>query len=485
MTPDSSIFLKKIRRLSQALMISGAFNIGVLGFLTYWIMRERPPTPYCDLKPAEDKHQQTPLADDRTSAEVIAQLYKLPYGHLVNCLERNRLVENGYAERDLALACLVSFHDFDLHRALPRNAQPHQQRVFTWQPNSSSESIVITVYPSLTNQQYEAIIHFAKTEQWPMTAQGLFRLLKKQKGDSPGDQALIETFMLTPEFWTVERLFSRQEQPVPKQAILGLLLEGDWNVLKQFVEQQRQRHDLSDARRQKFLLDSIQAGSKSAADLLLKSEWDFAVKKLTDQQAIQVLQLLTNKTDNSERFVKEMLTSPRSTNVWRQASALLYNYAGETVPREWNYEATLARFVPDKAVVKKETTPAEPSLPLLPVRSDVVASPKPVLAAIAKPIPKVVKEQPAPLISKVSAKERSKAAVVASAQIPPKAPNLHKATPLFSTEKVQPVERTYTVQEGDSLWKIAKQFGVAVDALKVRNQLQSDGIKPGVVLKIP
>ena len=162
----------------------------------------------------------------------------------------------------------------------------------------------------------------------------------------------------------------------------------------------------------KISLDSIQAGSNQLPIFLNQN--DFAVKKLTDQQAIQVLQLLTSKTEASERFVKEMLVSPRSTNVWKQASVLLYSYAGEAMPKEWNYEAALARFTPDQVSVKKETGSAKPSLPLLPVRSsEVVVSAKPVLSTITKPVPKGVKEEPFPLFQ-VAAKERSKAVVVAS-----------------------------------------------------------------------
>lgn len=47
------------------------------------------------------------------------------------------------------------------------------------------------------------------------------------------------------------------------------------------------------------------------------------------------------------------------------------------------------------------------------------------------------------------------------------------------------VERTYIVQEGDSLWKIARKLHVGIKALKEENQLQSDLLRPGRVLKIP
>jgi LysM repeat protein len=45
--------------------------------------------------------------------------------------------------------------------------------------------------------------------------------------------------------------------------------------------------------------------------------------------------------------------------------------------------------------------------------------------------------------------------------------------------------RRYVVQEGDSLWKISRKFGVDVNALRKMNHMQSDFLKPGAALYIP
>ncbi len=181
MSTDPSLITKRIRHLSQALIISGALNIGVLSLLLYWMLNERPPTPYCELKPATFEEQQIPLADQRVSQEVLVQLSPLSFSQLVNRLSHAQLIENGYAERDLALACLTAFHQFDLQRALPKDAQPKQKRLLAWKAQSQGPPINLVVYPDLSDKQFEAIIQFARTEHWPLTSQGLFLLLKKQK----------------------------------------------------------------------------------------------------------------------------------------------------------------------------------------------------------------------------------------------------------------------------------------------------------------
>lgn len=48
-----------------------------------------------------------------------------------------------------------------------------------------------------------------------------------------------------------------------------------------------------------------------------------------------------------------------------------------------------------------------------------------------------------------------------------------------------PSGNTYTVKSGDSLWNIAKKFGVSVEELKAANNLSSNLLNVGRVLKIP
>lgn len=56
-------------------------------------------------------------------------------------------------------------------------------------------------------------------------------------------------------------------------------------------------------------------------------------------------------------------------------------------------------------------------------------------------------------------------------------------TAALSTPVYASTQDTYTVQSGDSLWKISNSMGVAINTLKVINYLDSDTIQAGQVLK--
>ncbi len=474
MTHDPSLFVKRIRHLSQALMISGALNIGVLSLMLYWLLRERPPTPYCELKPASYEQQQIPLADHRGCSEVINQLSLLSLSQLVNKLTHVQLVENGYTERDLALACLITFHHFDIQRALPKDNQPQQKRLLLWKAGPQKRQMTLTVYPNLSQKQFEALIQFARTERWPLTSEGLFLLLKKQKQGGSLDSHLVETFRMTPEFWTVELLFNRSGQQVSKQELLIVLLEGEWNILRQFVDQQRQLHDQSNARRQKFLIDYLQVGSQSAALLMLKTEWEFSVKKLDDRQVLMILKLMPASLPESERFAKEMLISPRGTNVWKQAARWLYARAGESMPQEWNYQAVVGRFSPDKL--------AEVNSMVSNSSSDLNSS----FQFTSKPIPTISSKEEPVSFNLTSPKQQTPPVV--NAKMNPStiaSSNVQKSERETKPLLPKPRFQLYIVQKGDSLWKISRRFGVNIETLKAYNELQSDDIKPGITLKIP
>lgn len=475
MTSESSLFIKKIRHLNLALIVSGALNISVLSFLLYWVLRENPPTPYCELKPASSEQQQIPLADQRCCAEIVAQLSQLTFPQLVNRLSSAQLIENGYAERDLALACLMGFHHFDLQRALPKNGQPEQKRVLTWKAKGQDIPIMLPVYPDLTDEQFDSLIQFAKTERWPLTAEGLFLLLKEQNKMGEFDDHLVETFVLTPEFWTVELLFNRAGQRVNRQTILTVLLQGDWSLLRQFVDQQRQIHDSSDARRQKFLLDYLKAGSSSAAVLLLKMEWEFAVRKLDDSQAIAILQRMPEKLPESIVFAKEMLVSPRSTNVWRQASDWLYNQVGEPIPKQWTHHAALVRFVPEKASIELVSKPQ--------LNSSIISSPLPIArtnAACVKPVKSNCVPESLSMITQVNQKPQDSKDFLKKERT-----GKLTATSLGPSQPQPLQSQIYVVQEGDSLWKISQRFGLKVDEIKKLNNLKTDALKIGTALKLP
>lgn len=66
---------------------------------------------------------------------------------------------------------------------------------------------------------------------------------------------------------------------------------------------------------------------------------------------------------------------------------------------------------------------------------------------------------------------------------PPK--NVKEIKTKVVSDKNMQVATDYTVQEGDSLWKVARRFNTDTETLKKTNQLQNDKLKPGMKLKVP
>lgn len=423
----------QIKSLTKALLLSGVLNIVLMGLLFYWLIKESPPRPYFELKPADQQEQQAPLAVDHSSAEILRNFRLLSLEQLVAKLSNTQLVENGFSQRDLALAALVTFHHFDLSRALSKQPTPSQQRKVVIGKNRRNMPVEVVIYPALSDVQYQDIIRFAHTERWPVTSQGLFKLLSKQQDQA--DPTLVDAFYFTPEFQAVETIFKRSEVQVEKPELLKVILQGDWNLLSGFAEQQRIAQDLSPAKRQRFMLDYIERKSQAAAYLLLKTDREFAGRKLDDNHVMLILDMIAETTPEAARFVLMLLTSPRNDQVRQLAAGRLFEYAGEQKPEKNLYQAALSRFLPHLVVPQKGVEVPKATKPVLSKNSGQVAALPAIKSQVKKPV----------------------------------------------TPRVQ----TYTVQNGDSLWKIAKRFKVDVKQLKAYNNLKSDVLKPGSTLKIP
>jgi LysM repeat protein len=276
------------------------------------------------------------------------------FEHLLTKLNQTDLVENGYTLRDLALGCMTTFHYFDLNKALKN--KPLQKRILSYSSNAET----LTIYPGLSEEDFKDILAFAQIEKWPMTSQGLFLQLKKQD-----DPQLAEAFYLTSQFHAVENLFSG----TPREKLLTLIKEGEWMPLAAFVEKQKSSQDLSVNRRLSFLFEYLEQGSKTAAQLLIQSSPE-TIRKWNDETVAKILRLTTDKSPEAEKFIQEIIKSPRSDKVHELASLRQYEFSGEKAPVKYDQQTVSKQFFPkipqQKIIAKQEVQqPLPPSKPPL------------------------------------------------------------------------------------------------------------------------
>lgn len=336
-------WIRRTKWLTQALMISGTLNIGLLSTFAYSVLKDKQQSLVLELPP---QAQETSAAF--TNAQLLKAYSLLPYQELLLRLENKDLIEEGLTKRDLSLSCLVAFHHFDIERAL---GGAHLQKRYLSLP-----PMELTVYPGLNDAQFQAILQFARTEKWPITSRGLFEELKRSQ-----EPSLIEAFTLTAEFDAIHSLFAKTGAPLSPDALIALIREGDWSLLSTAFE-------LSSDQRRALLLAYLPTSPK-AAHLLLQSDLEYALKRLDDSQILQLLNNLRSKaaelassSGNSyqknleettvEHFAKELLSSPRTDAVWQKAAALLYAAIGEELPSPYDHLQVLNRFLPEALPAK-------------------------------------------------------------------------------------------------------------------------------------
>jgi hypothetical protein len=371
-------WIKKLRILTMGLIFSSALNIGLIATLLVSLWQD-PAMPLGYLR--EEKEEVT-----FSNAELLKTYEKISFRELSALLTNADVVEEGYRKRDLALSALVSFHHFNLEKAL--GGMPEQRRVL-----QRGNERTVFLFPSLRDEEFQAVIRFAYLEKWPLTGEGLFALLQNQ---GMRDPTLVQTFALTPEFCALRSVLK-----VEPNALIDLAIEGTWAMLDSLVKEQSQMMDLSDDRRRHILLSYLANESGTAARLLIETDFQFALKKLDDKGILDLLKHQSHERSESlKKFCTGLLQSPRSDVVWAKARELL---GGEAPP-----------------------------MPVVP-----------------QPVQEVARKIAAP-----------KAEVVLS-------------------------KKTHIVQEGENLWKIARQYKISVEELVAQNGLEKDRIRTGMVLQIP
>lgn len=302
--------MNQVRWLTLLLICSGSLNIlGVAALLYTHLFSSRSAQLTYSWRPAAAK-EQVALP---SNIELVRGLKTASRYQLIQKLLSRKPVENGFAERDLALGCLIALHHFDLGRAL--GAEPKELRWLTL-PDGS-----LPLYPALTPGEWCTLSNFALQEEWPLTPEGLFAEVSKVQGELP---ASLETALtLTPHFRAVEVLLSRATPPATRAQIVTLFRQGDWPTLDQFTEEQRSSQELSDERRRHLLTALFNSGSPLAGRLLLRFDGPYILHRWSDGEVVDLLQKLGEPSAEGHAFAFELLKTPRSSAVLKAAAALL------------------------------------------------------------------------------------------------------------------------------------------------------------------
>jgi LysM repeat protein len=400
MEPFENPWIKKIRGLTHLLILSIGVNVGLGTTLLYQRLK------WTEERGEDFSRRVKEVVLKDSSGDVLRRYFECSEIELIGELDNKELVQDGLSKRDLALACLVNFHYFDIEKALSGTVL--QRRELSFIHHGGGEKFDLQVFPGLDETQYQMLLAFAKREEWPLTAEGLFgELLHGKEKDSPG---LKKAFMATPEYFAIFTAFKRFGEEISKEKILQLILEGSWQTIETFRKKQTVESGISLELLREFLKGYIALGSKEAASLWIKMEPEYILRHFSDENLLQIIKAIGENTLSTNLFLKKLLSSVRSDRIREASGKKLYEFKEGKAPEVYKHEEAMRLFLPSLFVEKE---------------------------------PKIVEVKK---------------------EIPCK---IHR------------------VIDGDSLWKISKQYKVSIEDLRAKNHLKNDRLHPGQEILIP
>lgn len=292
------------------LFLSLTFNATLVAIIFYFCLRDAFfPLAY-EFSPQEERSAPIHF----TNSDIAESYVALPFEALIAKLEEKTPIEEGYKTRDLALSALVTCHHVDVCRALAVKDLSKRSLAL-------SNGVTLTLFPGLTDADFQKITKFLKDEKWPLTSKGLFLSLKKL--GTKADPTLVQAMLRTPQFHAVELLFQESSPKIQRGVLLSLITDCHFELLADYFEMCKQKLDLSLLKRQEFLISYLENGSKTAAALLILMDKGWVIKQLDDTKLTKLLELLPSGTTISSMVAKEVYLSARGDRVKKSAERLI------------------------------------------------------------------------------------------------------------------------------------------------------------------
>ena len=334
MSQQADLWLRKIKILYQLLVLSLAINIGLILSISYKGVRKT--KNLLQKKAAVTITRSSKLA-------VIQNCFALSYEELIAQLSSKKHIEDGFCYRDIALSCLIHFHDFAIDKVyLPESVE---KRELILCKDGTHEMVKIPLLVGLDDQMFDSVLVFAKTNRYPLTIKGLLDRLQEANTLKVREEISRLIYIQEP-FCALFASLRKIEPSIRKELVLQLILSGNREIFDEFCGALYTPNTPILEICQCFLKKYMVNGSQQAAMLLLKIDSDYCVHQLDQGEIMQFIALCKEPRFEVILVLKRILCSMRSSHVHEAVARKLYGFCDKEFKEPYDHKEALRVFLP-------------------------------------------------------------------------------------------------------------------------------------------